>query len=301
MVHTLVAEKEERVDKYLSLHTDISREKINKLITEEKILVNDKIVKPAFKLKIGDKITYPEIAIDNSLEKENIPLDIIYEDNDVLVINKPSGLVVHPANGNEHHTLVNALLNYTSSLSNIDPLRPGIVHRLDKDTSGLMLVAKTNTAHQILVEDFKNKRVKREYIALITGVFPKMKAYIDAPIARDKKNFQKYTVASGGKAARTHLEVIKKYQNYTLVRLKLETGRTHQIRVHLAYIGYPIYNDPVYTNKKCTDFGQFLHSATLEFIHPTTGEKLCFSADLPPEFQNFLKQIEENEKEDKIS
>ena len=229
-------------------------------------------------------------------------LDIVYEDDDVLVINKPSGLVVHPGSGNNEHTLVNGLLAYTSHLSDLNgPLRPGIVHRLDKDTSGLMLVCKTNRAHAILAEDFKTKKVHREYIALLEGVFPHSKASIEAPIGRDKNNFSQYTVTREGKYAKTNLEVLAKFRQYTLVKLVLETGRTHQIRVHMAYIGYPVFNDPVYSKKKATPFGQFLHSASLEFIHPITHEKLVFHADLPKEFQKFLDNIKENKEENKIN
>lgn len=298
-----VKEADQRLDKYLSSETTYSRDKIEKLIKDGQIFVNDKISKPSYKVKIDDVI---KINLDTlepmEIKAENIPLDILYEDEDIIVINKPSGLVVHPGSGNFSHTLVNALLYHTPNLSNLNgPERPGIVHRLDKDTSGLMLVCKSNRAHEILAKDFKTKKVHREYIALLEGVFPHQKAKITAPISRDKNNFAKYTVASDGKAAVTNLEVIKKYQHYTLVRLSLETGRTHQIRVHMAYIGYPVYNDPVYSKKSSTEFGQFLHSAYLEFKHPITQEKLTFEAPLPAEFSKFLEQIEKNEEENKIN
>ena len=191
--------------------------------------------------------------------------------------------------------MVNALMHYTNNLSDISgDERPGIVHRIDKDTSGLILVAKNNKSHQILAEDFKNKRIKREYIALINGVFPHNKATIDAPIGRDETDRKKMTVTDkNSKKAITHLTVLKRYKDYTLVSLILDTGRTHQIRVHMKYIGYPIYNDPVYSNKKATEFGQFLHSYKINFEEPITKEKLEFIAPLPKEFQDFLNTLEE--------
>ena len=208
-----------------------------------------------------------------------------------MVINKDSGVVVHPGAGNNNNTLVNGLLYYNKTLSRGEEFRPGVVHRLDKDTSGLMIIAKDDKAHELLADDFKNKRIHREYIALLDGVFPQEKAVIDAPIGRSKQYFDKMEVCKDGKKAITNLEVLKKYKDYTLVKLVLETGRTHQIRVHLAYIGYPVHNDPVYSNKSCTDFGQFLHSAYLKFKHPITGEILEFSSKLPEEFQSFIDNL----------
>ena len=299
----LKVEEENRIDKYITIYTDYSRNLVTKLIQDGIIKVNGTLVKPSFKVKVGDVITIDEEAIVTpTFKPENIPLDILYEDDDLMVINKPSSMVVHPGNGNYEHTLVNALMYHTKNLSDMGGKeRLGIVHRLDKDTSGLMLVAKNNETHEILSEWFKTKKIHREYIALIEGVFPHQNATIDAPIARDKDHFQKYMVASNGKKAITHLEVIKKYSKYTLVRLILETGRTHQIRVHLSYIGYPVYNDPVYSNKKCSPFGQFLHSTYLEFEHPKTHKKLTFEVGVPKEFQDFLDKIEEDEKENKIN
>ena len=283
-----------RIDKYLSDETDFSRELITKMITNGYILVNDKVVKPSYKVKEEDNIDIDTSFIKTTdVVPTKMELDIVYEDDDVMVINKPSGLVVHPGAGNFDNTLVNGLLYYTNNLSNFsDEVRPGIVHRLDKDTSGLMLVAKSDKAHEILADDFKNKRVHREYVALLEGVLPNSKAFIDAPIGRDKKNFQKMCVTGDGKKARTHLTVMKRYDKYTLVRLVLETGRTHQIRVHMAYIGYPVYNDPVYAKKEATEFGQFLHSEYLKFTHPITKEVLEFRASLPDEFENFLNTLE---------
>lgn len=283
-----------RIDKYLALNTDYSREYISKLIEANYILVNGSAVKSSYKVKENDEILInDELKKDTTLKEEDISLDIVYEDDDLLVINKPSGLVVHPGNGNHEHTMVNALLHHTKDLSdNFGVERAGIVHRLDKDTSGLMIAVKTNKAHEILADDFKNKRVKREYLALIHGVFPSASAKIDAPIGRSKKDFRKMEVVKDGKKAVTNLKVVKRYKKYTLVRLSLETGRTHQIRCHMEYIGYPVFNDPVYSKDKATSFGQFLHSASLDFIHPITKEKMHFEADIPLEFKEFLINLE---------
>ena len=283
-----------RIDKYLSENTEFSRELITKMLKENYILVNGKSVKPSYKTKLDDEVEIDETYIkEQNINPVAIELNIVYEDEDIMVIDKPSGLVVHPGNGNTNNTLVNGLMYYTNELSDLGgQKRVGIVHRLDKDTSGLMLVAKTNKAHEILAEDFKNKNIYREYNALIYGVFPSDSAHIDAPIGRSKNNFNKMEVRSDGKAARTNLKVIKRYKEYTLVSLVLETGRTHQIRVHMAYIGYPIYNDPVYVNKKATEFGQFLHSKVIRFNHPITKEKLEFTSKLPEYFQEFLDKLD---------
>lgn len=286
----------ERIDKYLALNTDYSREFIGKMIKDGFIKVNDKDVKASYKVCLDDVIDIDEsYKTQSDIEAEDVSFEIVYEDNDLMVINKPSGLVVHPGNGNTHNTLVNGLMMHNKKLSDIGgDDRPGIVHRIDKDTSGLMLVAKTNKCHELLSDDFKNKRVKRTYIALLKGVFPHDSATIDAPIGRDKNNRLKMTVtADNSKNAVTHLKVIKRYDKYTLVSLNLDTGRTHQIRVHMEYIGYPIYNDPVYTTHEATPFGQFLHSSEVDFIHPITKEHLHFKADLPKEFSEFLDKISE--------
>ncbi len=291
----LVVDKEDiRIDKYLATNTEYSRELITKMLKENYITVNGKSIKPSYKTKINDEI---EISDDYKVEVDINPvkmdLNIVYEDDDVMVIDKPSGLVVHPGNGNHDNTLVNGLMYYTEELSDLGGSeRVGIVHRLDKDTSGLMLVCKSNKAHEILAEDFKYKRVYREYYALLIGRFPSNTAFIDAPIGRSKTNFNKMEVRSDGKPARTNLKVLKRYKDYTLVSLVLETGRTHQIRVHMAYIGYPIYNDPVYQNKKTTEFGQFLHSKVIRFTHPITKEVLEFESDLPKEFQDFIDKLD---------
>lgn len=292
----IVTENNVRLDKYLAENTEYSRSQIEKLIDQNGITVNQKYVKPSFQVKEHDEIEIlKEYQFETNVEPEKMDLDIVYEDNDILVINKPSGVVVHPGSGNHSGTLSNGLLYYTNHLSNINgEARPGIVHRIDKDTSGLLLIAKTNEAHQVLAEDFKKKQVQREYVALLTGEFPNQKAIIDAPIGRDEHDRKKMAVtAKNSKSAITHLTVLKRFKGYTLVRLKLETGRTHQIRVHMKYIGYPVFNDPVYTNKTCTEFGQFLHADQIHFIHPITKEKMNFSAPLPKEFQAFLETLEE--------
>jgi len=283
----------ERIDKYLKNNTDFSRNEIVKMIEESIIKVNDKKISKSYKVKTGDKITIPEKYVKEiKLEKEDIPLDIVYEDSDIMVVNKPSGMVVHPGSGNKNHTLVNAILNYTNNLSNIDDeIRPGIVHRIDKDTSGLLVIAKTNKAHRILQDGFKNKTIKREYIALLKGEYPHKKAVINAPIGRSENRKTFKVTEKNSKNAITNLEVIKRYKGYTLVKLKLETGRTHQIRVHTKYIGYPVANDPVY-GKASNEFGQLLHAASLEFDHPITGKHLSFTSELPKEFKEFLDTLE---------
>lgn len=285
-----------RIDKYLASITDYSRELISKMLNDGYILVNDNSVKGSYKVNVGDIITIKEGYVkEMGVKPQKMSLEIVYEDDYLMVINKPSGLVVHPGNGNYDNTLVNGLMYYTNNLSDIgEDFRPGIVHRLDKDTSGLMLVAKDNKTHELLADDFKNKRIHREYVALLDGVLPENSAIIDAPLARSSENYQKMTVKAGGKRAVTHLEVIKKYKEYTLVRLVLETGRTHQIRVHMAYIGYPVHNDPVYNKRKSDEFGQFLHSEYLKFIHPITKKELEFRAKLPEEFQKFLDALEKS-------
>lgn len=291
-MEVIVDEENVRIDKYLASKTDYSRETITKMLAEEYILVNGKSIKASYKVKVGDVILIKDGFVkEMSLEATKMNIDIVYEDEYLMVINKDSGVVVHPGAGNSNDTLVNGLLYYNKTLSKGEEFRPGIVHRLDKDTSGLMIVAKDDKAHELLADDFKNKRIHREYIALLDGVFPQKKAIIDAPIGRSKQYFDKMEVCKDGKKAITNLEVIKKYKDYTLVKLVLETGRTHQIRVHLAYIGYPIHNDPVYSNKVCTDFGQFLHSAYLKFKHPITGEVLEFNSKLPEEFQTFIDNL----------
>ena len=287
-----------RVDKYLADNTDYSRNLILNLIKNGDILVNGSKIKPSYKVKYGDEITINNVKTDTKdITPWNYPLDIVYEDDDIIIVNKPSGMVVHPGNGNKDHTLVNALKSYTDKLSDINGERLGIVHRIDKDTSGLIIVAKTNKAHEILGQYFKEHSIKREYIALLCGIFPHDTATIDAPIGRDEKNRLRMTVTpNNSKRAVTHLEVLKRYKvGFTLVKARLETGRTHQIRVHTKYIGYPVYNDPVYANKSIGDFGQFLHSYSMEFIHPITKEKMYFKRDVPKYFQDFLDKLDSEE------
>lgn len=284
--------REERIDKYLAEELDISRSTVKKMIDEGFVLVNGKEVKASLILSEADELFVKDGFIkEASFEAEDIPINIVYEDDDLLVINKKSGMVVHPGNGNTSGTLVNALMHYTKNLSNKEAFRPGIVHRIDKDTSGLMLVAKNDKSHDILAEGFKNKTIKREYIALVCGVIGEDSGVIDAPIGRDAKDRKKMCVTSeNSKKAVTHFKVLKRYEHYTLLRLILDTGRTHQIRVHMKYIGHPVYNDPVY-GKAYNDFGQFLHSASIDFEQPTTHEHLHFECDLPKEFQDFLDTL----------
>lgn len=284
--------REERIDKYLAEELGISRSTVKKMIDEGFVLVNGKKVKASLILSEADELFVKDGFIkEASFEAEDIPINIVYEDDDLLVINKKSGMVVHPGNGNTSGTLVNALMHYTKNLSNKEAFRPGIVHRIDKDTSGLMLVAKNDKAHDILAEGFKNKTIKREYIALVCGVIGEDSGVIDAPIGRDAKDRKKMCVTSeNSKKAVTHFKVLKRYEHYTLLRLLLDTGRTHQIRVHMKYIGHPVYNDPVY-GKAYNDFGQFLHSASIDFEQPTTHEHLHFECDVPKEFQDFLDTL----------
>ena len=284
--------REERIDKYLAEELGISRSTVKKMIDEGFVLVNGKEVKASLILSEADELFVKDGFIkEASFEAEDIPINIVYEDDDLLVINKKSGMVVHPGNGNTSGTLVNALMHYTKNLSNKEAFRPGIVHRIDKDTSGLMLVAKNDKAHDILAEGFKNKTIKREYIALVCGVIREDSGVIDAPIGRDAKDRKKMCVTSeNSKKAVTHFKVLKRYEHYTLLRLILDTGRTHQIRVHMKYIGHPVYNDPVY-GKAYNDFGQFLHSASIDFEQPTTHEHLHFECDVPKEFQDFLDTL----------
>ena len=266
------------------------------MIDNEYILVNGKKTKNNYKVKNNDIIFIDENFKENTdIEPEEMKLNIIYEDKDIIIVNKPSGMVVHPGNGNYKGTLVNGLMYYTNRLSNINgEVRPGIVHRIDKDTSGLIIIAKNNKSHEILSDYFKNKTITRTYIALVKGDLKSNSGTIDAPIGRNDKDRKKMAVTSkNSKDAITHFKVLKRYKGYTLIKCKLDTGRTHQIRVHMAYIGHPVYNDPVYTNDKCSEFGQFLHSYSMEFQHPITNEKMYFECPLPEYFEEFLKCLEE--------
>ena len=291
-------DKEIRIDQYLSsIETlELTRAKIQKMISSGFILVNDKKIKNSYKVSNNDKVLIKEYHEDTSIKKEKMPLDIVYEDDDVIVVNKKSGVVVHPSIGNTSGTLVNGLMYYGKNLSKVNgEFRPGIVHRIDKDTSGLLLVAKNDRAHAVLAEQLKNKTVNRKYVALVSGVINHDTGTIDAPIGRDKNDRKKMAVTSeNSKDAVTHFRVLERYKNATLIECKLETGRTHQIRVHMKYIGHPVINDPVYGHKKnINNFGQLLHAKTIGFIHPTTGEYMEFDSDLPDEFIDILNKYKE--------
>lgn len=291
-------DKEIRIDQYLSSieELELTRAKIQKMISSGFILVNDKKIKNSYKVSNNDKVLIKEYHEDTSIKKEKMPLDIVYEDDDVIVVNKKSGVVVHPSIGNTSGTLVNGLLYYGKNLSKVNgEFRPGIVHRIDKDTSGLLLVAKNDRAHAVLAEQLKNKTVNRKYVALVSGVINHDTGTIDAPIGRDKNDRKKMAVTSeNSKDAVTHFRVLERYKNATLIECKLETGRTHQIRVHMKYIGHPVINDPVYGHKKnINNFGQLLHAKTIGFIHPTTGEYMEFDSDLPDEFIDILNKYKE--------
>lgn len=282
-----------RLDTYLAEKLELSRSKIQKLIKEDLVTVNGKNVNGSYQVKLNDEIEVnDDLDYEMKVEPENIPLDIVYEDDDLLVINKPSGMVVHPAAGHYTGTLVNALL-YHFNIESKDKIRPGIVHRLDKDTSGVMLVAKNEWTHERLSDMISKKEVKRHYLAIVNGLIKHDTGTIDAPIGRDPNNRQQMTVTDiNAKDAITHFRVLKQYKENTLLECILETGRTHQIRVHLAYIGYPVNNDPTYCKKKATDFGQMLHSKYIEFIHPRTNKLLSFTVDAPKEFQDKINELE---------
>ena len=281
-----------RIDKFLSLKLELSRSKIQKLIKEEKVLVNGKAINSSYSVKIDDEIVVDdELDYEIHVEAEDIPLDIVYEDDDLLIINKKSGMVVHPAPGHYTGTLVNALL-YKYNLSSGEVNRPGIVHRLDKDTSGLMVVAKNEWTHEKLSTMIANKEVERKYLAIVTGVIKNDSGTIDAPIGRDINNRQKMAVTDiNSKDAITHFKVLERFQNNTLIECILETGRTHQIRVHMAYIGYPVLNDPLYGRGKTTEFGQMLHSYSIKFKHPRTNKEIYYTVDAPLEFKNELEVL----------
>ncbi len=286
-----------RIDSYLSDKLEYSRSKVVKMIKEGFILVNGKKTKNSYLLKSNDVITVKEyIEEDMNVEPENIPLDIVYEDNDVIVVNKSNGMVVHPAIGNNHGTLVNALLYHSKSLSKINgEFRPGIVHRIDAYTTGLLMVAKNDKAHEILAQELSEKKTTRKYIALVWGVINEDTATIDAPIGRSLNDRKKMAVTNiNSKEAITHLKVLKRFKDATLIELRLETGRTHQIRVHMDYINHPVVNDPVYGRRKIfDDSGQCLHACELGFIHPSTKKFMKFECELPECFKNILKLFED--------
>ena len=283
-----------RLDKFLMDKLDVSRSKVQKLIDNDNILVNGKVCKASYVVKLDDMIEIK--SMDNEemvVEAENIPLDIVYEDDYLLVVNKPSGMVVHPGNGNYNHTLVNALMYHCNSLSSINgKIRPGIVHRIDADTSGLLLVAKNDMVHNDLAKQIGEKSVVRKYMCLVHGVINEDTATIDAPIGRDKHNRKKMCVTGdNSKDAVTNIRVVERYSDATLIECILETGRTHQIRVHMEYIKHPVVNDPVYGYNRMDDkdFGQMLHAKEIGFIHPVSGEFMDFKVDAPDKFWEILE------------
>ena len=281
-----------RIDKYLMGKTDLSRNQIQKLIDNKGVLVNGNGVKASYVVKENDEIEIKEIIEECDIVPENIPLNIVYEDDYLLVVNKPSGMVVHPANGNYSHTLVNALMYHCNQLSSVNGIvRPGIVHRIDADTSGLLLVAKNDMVHNDLAKQISEKSVKRKYVCLVHGVILEDRATIDAPIGRDTKNRKRMCVTGdNSKEAVTHIRVLERYKKATLIECILETGRTHQIRVHMEYIKHPVVNDLVYGFNKVDDkeFGQMLHAKEIGFVHPVTKEVMDFSVDPPNEFMKMI-------------
>ena len=292
----LIVDKQDiRLDVYIAeKFKDLSRTMIQKLIEEGNIKVNGNIKKMSYKVQLNDEISIciPK-AKETDLKPQEIPIEVVYEDDDIIVVNKPKGLVVHPANGNPDGTLVNAIMAMCKeSLSGIGgELRPGIVHRLDKDTSGLLIVAKNDKAHINMSEQIKNREVTKKYIALVRGVIPEDDATIDMPIGRSTKDRKKMAVTKSGKKAVTHFKVLKRYPKYTLLEVKIDTGRTHQIRVHMAEIGHPVVGDMVYSNGK-NDFGvegQMLHAKSLDFKHPITGKQMHLEAELPQYFKSIIE------------
>lgn len=290
----VVSKSNIRIDIYLTNNTDYSRSKIQNLIKNNKVLVNEKSVSTSYKVKINDEITLeePEDEIVDIIP-EKMDLDIIYEDEYLAIINKKSGVVTHPAVGNTHNTLANGLMYHFNELSNKKTIRPGIVHRLDKDTSGLMVVAKNDKVHEQLANMIKEKKVERKYLALVWEIVKHEKGRIEAPIGRDINDRQKYTVTDlNAKDSITNFKVLERLQDVTLIECKLETGRTHQIRVHMNYIGHPIVNDPVYGKRKIiNNFGQMLHSKSIRFNHPVTNKEIYFEVEPPKEFNEILEKF----------
>jgi len=287
-----------RIDKFISGNLDVTRSYTQKLIDDGKVLVNEKVIKSNYKLRLNDEVIFelPELT-ELEVVAEDIPLNIVYEDNDLLVVNKPQGMVVHPAAGNYSGTLVNALLYHCGeSLSGINGvIRPGIVHRIDKDTSGLLLAAKNDAAHQSLAHQIKEHSVKREYLALLYGNLKIDSGTVNAPIGRSEKDRKKMAITTkNSRNAVTHYEVLRRYLGFTLAKCKLETGRTHQIRVHMASLGHPVVGDKVYgiSKEKIKTDGQLLHARKVGFKHPKTGEYLEFSADVPEYFKIILEKLD---------
>lgn len=298
-IEIMIKDQNGRIDKVLAeVLANHTRSQIQQWVKEKLVSVNGQVIKSNYKVQMGDKIVIsipePEAL---SVEAEDIPLDIVYEDKAVVVVNKPQGMVVHPSAGHANGTLVNGLLYHIKDLSSInDVVRPGIVHRIDKDTSGLLMIAKNDAAHEALAKQLKDKTSLRKYVALVHGEIPHEKGRIEAPIGRSKVNRKMQAVVDGGKDAVTHFTVLKRYTGYTLIELQLETGRTHQIRVHMQYIGYPVAGDPMYGPKKTlTGNGQFLHAKLLGFEHPVTCQQMVFEAPLPELFKKTLKLLEEKD------
>lgn len=293
-MEVIVKEAGVRLDKAVADLTELSRSQANEAIKAGTILVNNQTQKARYAVKLGDVISY-ELPKEEVLDyqPENIPIEIVYEDSDVAVVNKPQGMVVHPSAGHTSGTLVNALLYHVKDLSTINGVvRPGIVHRIDKDTSGLLMIAKNDKAHQALAQELKEKKSLRQYVAIVHGNLPNDRGVIEAPIGRSDKDRKKQAVTAKGKPALTRFQVLERFGDFTLVELTLETGRTHQIRVHMAYIGHPIAGDPVYGPRKTlAGHGQFLHAKTLGFTHPTTGELMTFSVEAPAIFQETLEKL----------
>ena len=284
-----------RIDQCLAASfSDCSRSFLQKLLKDGKVSINGKTQKASSKVAAGDAVLVllPEPE-ELNVDPENIPLDILYEDDDLLVVNKPKGMVVHPAAGHSSGTLVNALMYHIKDLSGINGvLRPGIVHRIDKDTSGLLMIAKNDDAHIKIAKELKDKKSLRKYWAIVHGNLPNDRGVIEAPIGRSEKDRKKQAVTAKGKPAVTRFHVLERFGNYTLVELQLETGRTHQIRVHMAYIGHPVAGDEVYGPRKTLKgHGQFLHARTLGFTHPKTAEVMEFTAEAPAIFQETLEKL----------
>lgn len=290
-----IKEEKGRIDKVLTaLFADHSRSQVQQWLKDGAVSVNGEPVKANYKVKSADAIIV-EIPEPEELEivAEDLPIEIVYEDDDVAVVNKPQGMVVHPSAGHARGTLVNALMYHMKNLSSINGvIRPGIVHRIDKDTSGLLMIAKNDQAHEALAQQLKDKTSLRKYIALVHGVIPHEKGTINAPIGRSKVDRKIQAIREDGKPAVTHFTVLERFENFTLVELQLETGRTHQIRVHMKYIGYPLAGDPVYGPKKTLKGnGQFLHAKLLGFTHPQTNERMTFEAPLPEVFEKTLEKL----------